>query len=289
MDTLPAQGPDHIGIVSDHAGPSGLPLIINAWTDGYRTAQMDLLPFVPVTHRFRLPSAALPIPEAARGLLASLARAGLEVPAGSRQVLLVTTGRTRLPVGVLRRFALREGSWSRQGRPIPVSLGAAGLGCGRGLHARCEPAAPAKLEGDKRSPLGVFTLGTAFGWAPRPPKRVVWPYRPATDRDVWVDDPASPLYNTWQQLPATGPAPWRSAEALRRPEDDLYDLALVIEHNTRPVLPKAGSAIFLHIWDKPDGPTLGCTAMDEDDVLEVLRWLDPAAAPVIVQYVGALL
>jgi uncharacterized protein YijF (DUF1287 family) len=54
MDTLDRPGPDHIGIVSDTAGDSGLPLVINSWTDGYVTQEMDLLGWVPVTHRFRL-------------------------------------------------------------------------------------------------------------------------------------------------------------------------------------------------------------------------------------------
>lgn len=55
FDTFPSRsGPDHIGIVSDRMGPSGLPLVINNWTDGTVTAEMDLLSFVPVTHRFRL-------------------------------------------------------------------------------------------------------------------------------------------------------------------------------------------------------------------------------------------
>jgi hypothetical protein len=64
MDTFPRRdGPDHIGIVSEHLGASGLPLVINNWTDGTVTAEMDLLGWVPLTHRFRLP-AELP-PEAA--------------------------------------------------------------------------------------------------------------------------------------------------------------------------------------------------------------------------------
>jgi uncharacterized protein YijF (DUF1287 family) len=57
MDTFPNKsGPDHVGIVSDRMGESGLPLVINSWTDGYRASEMDLLGFVPVTHRFRYPS-----------------------------------------------------------------------------------------------------------------------------------------------------------------------------------------------------------------------------------------
>jgi hypothetical protein len=53
MDTLPRRGPDHLGIVSDRPGDHGLPLVINAWDVGTVTAELDLLPWVPVTHRFR--------------------------------------------------------------------------------------------------------------------------------------------------------------------------------------------------------------------------------------------
>jgi uncharacterized protein YijF (DUF1287 family) len=56
MDTFPSRsGPDHIGIVSDTIGPAGLPMIINNWTNGTVTTEMDLLTFVPVMYRFRLP------------------------------------------------------------------------------------------------------------------------------------------------------------------------------------------------------------------------------------------
>ncbi len=55
MDTFPSRpGPDHIGIISDTIGPSGLPLVINNWTNGTVTSEMDLLTFVPVLYRFRL-------------------------------------------------------------------------------------------------------------------------------------------------------------------------------------------------------------------------------------------
>lgn len=55
MDTFPSRpGPDHIGIVSDRPGAHGLPLVINNWTEGTVTTEMDLLGWVPVTHRFRL-------------------------------------------------------------------------------------------------------------------------------------------------------------------------------------------------------------------------------------------
>jgi uncharacterized protein YijF (DUF1287 family)/lipoprotein-anchoring transpeptidase ErfK/SrfK len=55
MDTLPNAGADHIGIVSDRRGDSGRPLVINNWTVGYSTAEMDLLGWVEVTARYRWP------------------------------------------------------------------------------------------------------------------------------------------------------------------------------------------------------------------------------------------
>jgi uncharacterized protein YijF (DUF1287 family) len=57
MDTFPNKsGPDHIGVLSDRVDDQGLPLVINNWTDGTVTAEMDLLTFVPVMYRFRLPA-----------------------------------------------------------------------------------------------------------------------------------------------------------------------------------------------------------------------------------------
>jgi uncharacterized protein YijF (DUF1287 family) len=55
FDTFPSKpGPDHIGVVSDRIGPNGLPLVVNNWTEGYTESEMDLLPVIPVTHRFRV-------------------------------------------------------------------------------------------------------------------------------------------------------------------------------------------------------------------------------------------
>jgi len=56
LDTFPSRpGPDHVGIISARTAPSGQPLVINNWTVGYQEGEMDLLPTIPVTHRFRMP------------------------------------------------------------------------------------------------------------------------------------------------------------------------------------------------------------------------------------------
>ena len=87
---------------------------------------------------------------------------------------------------------------------------------------------------------------------------------------IWSDAPQDPGYNTMQ----LGPNPNHSHERLRR-ADPLYDLIGVLDYNRHPVVPGAGSAIFLHIWRKPRHPTEGCIAFSRPDLHWILsNWTD---------------
>lgn len=211
---------------------------------------------------------------------------GRALPPGCAQALLVTSARWDATDATLQRWRLEdEGTWRAVGAAVPVTLGRAGLGWGLGLHDAGSAAGPDKREGDGRSPAGVFSIGTAFGYGAAAPQGMSWPYRRAGARDYFIDDAGSADYNRWRRIPegeANQPgARWGSFERMRR-DDHVYEVGAVIEHNERRV-PGAGSAIFLHVWGGPGAPTSGCTAMSRDDVLTVLRWLEPAAAPVLVQ------
>lgn len=268
MDTLPKPGPDHIGIVSDRLGPHGRPLIVNSWTDGYQTSEMDLLGGVPVTHRFRAAEFGdAPVRQA-------LAAVRWQPSAAVKQLVLVRALGPDAPRGVLQRWQRAGDHWQAEGVSTPVDLGRSGLRWGRGLHPE---SAPAKQEGDGRSPMGAFALGTGFGREPKP-RGATWPWRQTNADDRWVDDPASPFYNQWRNLAEIGAA---SAETLAR-GDGLYDLALVVAHNMADTKAGAGSAIFLHLTS--GGPTAGCTALGRAAMLELLQWLKPAAQPVLVQW-----
>jgi uncharacterized protein YijF (DUF1287 family) len=285
MQTMGDERPDHLGVVSDVRGQSGYPLVINSWTDGYSTGEMDLLAFVPITHRFRRARAAPVMPEAERGLQGVLARQGWTLAPEVGQVVLVSAPTWDVPTGQLRRYERAGDGWRRVGEPIAVRLGRAGLGRGRGQHGDEQVAAPGawpgpiKREGDGRSPAGVFRLGTAFGPQAAPYKGK-WPWRAVGAADRFVDDPASPQYNTWQ---VEGAGRWSSAEAL-----SMYPLGLVVEHNMAPISPGAGSAIFLHPDLGERGPTTGCTAMERAELVRLLGWLDPARSPALVQVAGAV-
>lgn len=132
-----------------------------------------------------------------------------------------------------------------------------------------------KREGDGRTPSGTFALLRAFGYEAEVETGL--DYVQATEKDFWIDAPDSPMYNQW----VSGLPPQESHEVLRR-ADDMYKYAAVIEYNTAPVVPGAGSAIFLHVWRDVDKPTAGCVAVAEPEMIELLRWLDAARQPVIV-------
>ena len=101
-----------------------------------------------------------------------------------------------------------------------------------------------KVEGDGHSPIGIFSLGTAFGRYSNP--GTAMNYRQSTTNDFWVDDVNSPLYNTWQKGPVNGR--WNSAEKMYIPQ---YNYGFVINYNTAKRIPGKGSAIFFHVWSGP--------------------------------------
>lgn len=131
-----------------------------------------------------------------------------------------------------------------------------------------------KAEGDKMTPVGYFSLSEAFGIRENPGTDL--PYRIVTTDSYWVDDPASKFYNQWVE--GNAEKDWNSAEhLLDYPEQ--YAYAVVVDYNRNPIVPGAGSAIFLHCGDNP---TAGCIALPEDSMLEILRWLHLEYNPVIL-------
>ena len=54
-------------------------------------------------------------------------------------------------------------------------------------------------------------------------------------------------------------------------DDHLYDIIVVLGHNDAPVVPGAGSAIFLHVAAPGYSPTEGCVAVAIEDLLAILR------------------
>lgn len=200
----------------------------------------------------------------------------------SRQCLVVVAAEWNSKTGQLRAFERVGDNWKRRGNSIPVVLGKNGLAWGLGLVGTNNEAGPRKMEGDNRVPAGIFRLGPAFGYAPATAARWIrLRYVPLTKETEGIDDPRSRYYNQLIERSKVAQIDWQSSEQMRR-ADQLYKWGIFVAHNPT-ATPGAGSCIFMHIWKNSAAATAGCTAMPEHDLVQLLRWLDPTAHPVLVQ------
>jgi D-alanyl-D-alanine dipeptidase len=206
-----------------------------------------------------------------------------DIPPNSREAVLVTTPDWSSSIGTLRRLERGDehSKWQPVGNPVAVILGKHGLGWGLGLSPIPNDPGPRKAEGDLRSPAGVFSFGEAFGFAPH--SAVPWlrmPYHPLKPTTEGVDDPASQFYNRIVDRAQIATPDWHSSEHMA--QVPAYALGIVIAANPQCV-PKAGSCIYLHLWMPGHTGTVGCTALKPADLADLLRWLDPAKKPLLIQ------
>lgn len=82
--------------------------------------------------------------------------------------------------------------------------------------------------------------------------------------DGWCDDRRDRNYNRAVRLPypAGHERMWR--------DDHLYDVVVVLDHNSRPRVRGAGSAIFMHVARSGYAPTEGCIALARSHLTRVL-------------------
>lgn len=176
----------------------------------------------------------------------------------NKQLILVTASSYSTTVATIQTF--EKDSHDKWHRVMKVSGHVGKRGMGKAS------------EGDTKTPVGKYSIGTAFGQYGNPGTKMPW--RNITSDDVWVDDPGSSLYNTWQSKSKTK-GKWDSAENMKI---SAYVYGFVINYNTARV-PGAGSAIFFHVGS---GYTLGCVDTAQSNVVSILKWLDPAKNPAIL-------
>jgi D-alanyl-D-alanine dipeptidase len=212
--------------------------------------------------------------------------AEIPLPKECRQVVCVTTPTWATSGGTLQRWERADGaeSWVKAGDPVDVVVGERGLGWGIGLHGSATDDGPRKKEGDRKAPAGVFRLTGSFGRGPSPVGNLPWQTITATLEAV--DDPASRFYNRIVDRKKIGQPDWKSSE--RMAEIPVYKLGVVVAHNPQNI-PGAGSCIFLHLRREKSSGTAGCTAMQEAPLVTLVRWLDPARQPVLVQFPRAVM
>lgn len=203
-----------------------------------------------------------------------------ELPADMGQLLLVTTPSWRSVQGQLRRFERGEdGALREVGTAVPVQVGRHGMGWGVGF-GKGQPG-PEKIEGDGRAPAGLFALGSAFGRAKAADAALKLPYLELTPETECVDDARSASYNRVLPRSSVAAPDWKSSERMLA-LGEVYRWGAVVQYN-QPPIPGRGSCIFLHVSTKRGGGTAGCTAMRQEALVELLRWLDAGKQPHLLQ------
>ena len=202
----------------------------------------------------------------------------------AKQIIVVTTENWSTPEGVLQRYEQQNDSWVKVGQEITILLGRNGLGWGIGLHVTPKDAKIIKKEGDGKAPAGIFSLKQAFGYFPF---EVDYPYEVYKSTDHCVDDVNSKLYNKIVDSTKVT-VDYKSKEHMRF-EKNYYKYGVVVNHNhidEEGAVKGAGSCIFLHIKTVS---TAGCTVMSEEEMKEIIKWLDADSDPLLIQGTKAVM
>ena len=188
---------------------------------------------------------------------------------GFDQLVLVMSNEMNATTAKLQRYE-KKVQWEQVGENISVTLGRSGLGYST-------TSMPQKNEGDGRSPIGLFDIGSIFGYSSQSNSSM--PYYHADEKLICVDDAGDRFYNKMALLDSSNPP--KSFEVMRR-TDGVYAYGAVIDYN-RAGVANRGSCIFFHLNSVGKKPTSGCTAMDEKPLLEMLQWLDHSKHPKVLQ------
>jgi D-alanyl-D-alanine dipeptidase len=211
------------------------------------------------------------------GLLITFMTVYAQIP-DTKQLIVVTTKNWSTPSGMLQRYEKEDKAWHKVGSAIDIKLGRNGLGWGIGLHTIPKDAQYIKKEGDGKAPAGIFSLKQAFGYFPFV---VDYPYEVYKSTDHCVDDVNSKLYNKIVDSKKVK-VDYKSKEHMRFAKN-YYKYGIVVNHNHIDEVGAkkgAGSCIFIHIKSIP---TAGCTVMREDEMKEIIEWLDVEKNPLLVQ------
>jgi L,D-peptidoglycan transpeptidase YkuD (ErfK/YbiS/YcfS/YnhG family) len=131
---------------------------------------------------------------------------------------------------------------------------------------------PNKSEGDMRSPLGKYALGTAFGNDSLDVFRILntqYPYLQNHPELLCVDDVESNFYNQIIDKRDIKNIDFTSAEDMLR-ADNQYILGVNIEYNCQHRISGLGSCIFMHVWQSPNQGTAGCIAISMESIKVII-------------------
>ena len=126
-----------------------------------------------------------------------------------------------------------------------------------------------KIEGDKKTPIGTFSLGNLYYRKDKHHKPLTKLKCIPIKKDMgWCDDIKSKKY--YNKLIKVNKN-IKHEKLFRR--DYKYDFFIPINYNTKKPKIGKGSAIFIHLT-KEYKPTLGCVALEKKELLILLKLIN---------------
>ncbi len=125
-----------------------------------------------------------------------------------------------------------------------------------------------KIEGDKSTPKGTFSLGRLYYRADRKKVPNTKLKKKIIKRNMgWCDDPDNKYYN--KEIKINKSIKHEKLFLKSR----IYDYFLIINYNINKIISNKGSVIFLHLT-KNYMPTNGCIAIKEKDFNILLKLIN---------------
>ena len=125
-----------------------------------------------------------------------------------------------------------------------------------------------KIEGDKKTPKGVYSLGPLFYRKDKFKNPETKIKKIAIKKSMgWCDDVNNKNYNQLIKVNKN----IKHEKLYRR--NNIYDLLILINYNTKKIKINKGSAIFIHLTNNYKR-TLGCIALKKNDLLTILKLIN---------------
>ncbi len=162
------------------------------------------------------------------------------------------------------RTSPADAQWRRSGPPETAVVGSAGIAWSESYNHLAKKDEPLKREGDKRTPAGIFRVAGPFGFDT---SRLRGYTRLVKDNSFCVADPSSSLY---------GKIVGKGLAKLVKTSEDMSASAslkrgMLVDYPARRGA-KAGSCVFLQIWEGDGAGTNARIGMSEDRLAVLQSW-----------------
>jgi L,D-peptidoglycan transpeptidase YkuD (ErfK/YbiS/YcfS/YnhG family) len=184
----------------------------------------------------------------------------------TRLIIVTVPGMTSVKA-TLHTFERRtpaDATWLRSGPPEAAVVGSAGIGWSEDYDHVAKKDEPIKREGDHRTPAGIFRVAGPFGFEPSKLKGYTQLTR---GKSFCVDDPSSLLY---------GKIVDKSLLKSVKSSEDMSSVpglkrGMIVDYPARRGA-KAGSCIFLHVWDGGGAGTNARIGLPEERLTVLQNW-----------------